>query len=285
MVFGAYNFPLTCQVKTDSQKIGLDQKRVPFNFGDQIPLNTNFAAKEVNIVGLVGSGLVGSSGATIVSANDLEAERVKLQGLANQGHTFLFTRWDRFRLAFLSELQCNPEQDYGEWRYATFDAKFICDDPRAYGITQHSETGSVSGSTPFSFTATHGGNIVAFPQITITGLGMTDAAAGNGPIIGMEVGGNVQQIAFSTLALKGGDTLVINCDPRPENRCIAAVYTPSGGSPQNAMGFVRPTDYTQEIDFTEFFPFIPPGAGCTFYVSCTSGGNFDVTVDYLDTFI
>jgi hypothetical protein len=289
--FATYLFPLTFQEKSRDIKLGIDQKRVPMLIGDHIPPATNVKAREINLVGQVGAGMIGITGSVLETADDLENERAALAALQNQGRSSLFSRYDRYQNAFLTEFSFNYQQDGGAFRYADYDLKFIADDPRYYGITPAVEgPGHVSVSTsPYIVSAVHQGNVQSFPVFTFQGLSAPNVACGTGPYVECTYGGNHIIVTFSQLTLFGGDTLVVTCDPRPEYRAKGAVYTPSGALPQNGMIYIQPADYQNTLDFRYFFPFISPGeTATTLQAGCVGGDpnvDFNVTISYLNTWI
>jgi hypothetical protein len=289
--FGTYLFPLTFQEKSRDIKLGVDQKRVPMLIGDHIPPATNVKAREINLTGTVGSGMIGISGTVLQTADDLETERAALAALQNQGRSSLFTRYDRYQNAYLTEFSFNPQQDGGAFRYADYDLKFIADDPRYYGITatSYGPVNIESTLDPYIVTATHQGNTLSFPVFTFTGLSAPNVVCGIGPYVECTYGGEHIIVTFSQLSLKGGDTLVVTCDPRPEYRSRGAVYTPSGALPQNGMIYIQPSDFQNNLDFRYFFPFISPGAEpTTLQAGCVGGDpnvNFSVSISYLNTWL
>jgi hypothetical protein len=288
--FAGYKFPLTFQEKSRDTKLAVDQKRVPLGIGDHIPPTTNLKAREINLVGTVGSGMIGITGAILQTADDLEAERVALAALQNLGRSSLFTRYDRYLNAYLSEFSFDFQQDGGAFRYADYDLKFLADDPRYYGIDATAVSGAVTTTTtPYIVAATHEGNTNAFPVFTITGLAAPNVACGTGPYVEATFGGNHVIVNFSQLTLKGGDVLQVTCDPRPEYRSRGAIYTPSGALPQNGMVYIQPGDFQNTLDFRYFFPFISPGTTSTaLQVGCAGGDpnvNFSVEISYQNTWI
>jgi hypothetical protein len=263
LAFGTYLFPLTFQEQDRGLKLALDQKRVPFLFGDHMPPNSNVKAREITLVGTLGTGVIGSSGTTLETYNDLETERTLLAGLQNMGRQSLFTRFDRFQNAYLSEFEFKFMQDGGLFRYADYQIKFIADDPRYYGLSAYTISGVAGAGIDalVSTGPTHLGNTNAFPTFTFTCTAGTGQVGGTGPYVELTSGASTLIVGFSKLVMFGGDTLVVQCDPRPEYRCRGAVYTPNGQPPQNAFQYCQTSDFTNGIDFTEFFPFVPPGSG------------------------
>src|SRR5271165_686110 len=130
IAFGTYKFPLTFQEQSRNLKMALDQRRVPFLIGDQMPPNSSVKGREISIAGTIGTGIIGSAGTTIQTYNDLENERALLAGLQTVGRQSLFTRYDRYCNAYLSEFDFKFIQDGGLYRYADYTLKFIADDPR-----------------------------------------------------------------------------------------------------------------------------------------------------------
>jgi len=289
--FGTYLFPLTFQEKSRDLKLGIDQKRVPMLIGDHIPPATNVKGREINLVGTVGAGMIGISGSVLETADDLEAERAVLAALQNQGRSSLFSRYDRYQNAYLTEFSFNYQQDGGAFRYADYDLKFIADDPRYYGINATVEGPSTVTSTtsPYIVSATHQGNTFSFPVFTFTGLRAANLVSAIGPYVECTYGGNHIIVTFSQLSLMGGDTLVVTCDPRPEYRAKGAVYTPSGALPQNGMIYIQPADYQNTLDFRYFFPLIYPGTtATTLQAGCVGGDpnvDFSVEISYLNTWL
>jgi hypothetical protein len=293
LVFGndtnQYVFPLTFQETQRDLKLALMKQRVPFNWGDHCPPNTSVNGRDITFMGSVGSLLYGSNNNQLVTYNDLEAERTILSGLQTAGRQKLWSRWDRYCIAYLAEFDFKFQQDGGLFRYADWTLKFFADDPRYYSKLPSTITQSNIGTTTAqSQSVTHNGNVKAYPTFTFTVNGLVGTNMSTGPYVMMAVGANIIKVVFSKLTIQGGDTLTVTCDPRPEHRIIAAVYTNSSGVSLNALQYINgATDLVNTLDYTEVFPFIPNGvAGCDLIYGMVSGGpNYNVTLTWSDTWL
>lgn len=294
-----YVFPLTFQESDRMLKLKLDKKGVPFNWGAHAPPNTQVDAREITIVGPLGSlvygGRTNSSGQflQLLTADDLEAERALLAGLQQLGRQKLWTRWDRYCIAYLEEFDFKFFQDGGAYRYAQWELKFWADDPRYYGKTQSSYSfGSTTSNALQGVAVTQNGNVRAYPIFTFTGTGgtLSSDVCLSAPEIGMQVGSNILTLSFAGLTMYYQDTLVINCDPRPEHRNSAAIYTSNSSAQYNALQYINgASGISNNLDFSEFFPFIPNGTGgCTLLVGATCAGvpkGYSCTITWNDTYL
>ena len=196
--------------------------------------------------------------------------------------------------------------------------------PNMNSVTYPDGEGSNALYRPF----VHAGNTAAFPIIVFTALN----GSGNivpAPHFGFHAGppNNPGAIGlgihFSQLNLYSGnhpinastgsaDQLVVLCDPRPEYAFICATYYPGygfnpvqSGAPNqwpqpntaatNAMAYVQPSDFTNNVNYQFFLPFISStsvsdgiglntiGYGQT--PPSGSGGQYSVQVLYWDTYI
>lgn len=280
-----YIFPLTFQEADRNLKLGVSKQRIPFGWGDHIPPNTNVQARDVNLVGSVGSLIYGSGGNQLINYNDLEAERSILAGLQALGRQKLWGRPDRYLLAYLIEFDFKFQQDGGLFRYADWNLKFQADDPRYYSKTVHTFTqNNINNTTAQSYAATQSGNVKSYPIFTLT----TNAGANTGPspFVLVTIGGKTLKVTFSKLTMQGSETLVVRCDPRPENRLIGAVYTNASGQQLNAMQYINGAgDLINTLDFTEFFPFIPPSGGQLGFGCATGSPNYNMTLSFQDMWI
>ncbi len=284
-----YVFPLTFQEAQRNLKLALSKQHVPYNWGDHSPPNTSVAGRDVNLVGSVGSLIFGTNNTQLVTYNDLETERCILAGMQVLGRQKLWSRWDRYCIAYLAEFDFKFLQDGGLFRYADWNLKFVADDPRYYGKTGQTFTQSgITNTTTHTAAVTHNGNVKSYPTFVFTCNGTPPTANGSGPYVSASVGGAILQVAFSKLSMKNGDILTIVCDPRPEHRIISAVYTGASGIQYNGLQFINgASDFLNTLDFSEAFPFIPNGnAGCTLAYGMTGGSpNYSMTITWSDTWI
>ncbi|MGH7745629.1 MAG: hypothetical protein ACREQ5_12685, partial [Candidatus Dormibacteria bacterium] len=237
--------------------------------------------REITLVGSVGTGVLGSGGVALSDYNTLEAERALLAGMQVQGRQKLFTRWDRYLNAYLSEFDFKFHQDGGLYRYADWTLKFLADDPRYYGqYSANSASGFLSAGVT-SFSAHHNGNVPSFPVFTFTGT-LSGCSA---PLVGVSAGAASLSLKFSKLSLASGETLTVICDPRPEYRNVAAIYNNISNVKFNALQYINgPADLVNTLDYTQFFPFVPPGvAAQSLTVGCSGYMNYSVA--WLDTWL
>jgi hypothetical protein len=285
--FGGYIFPLTFQEKDRNLKMMLDRRKLAMNFGEYIDGAANVGGRDVEIAGDVGSLVRGSAGGVLQTAADLELERTVLAGLQVLGKQPLWVRPDRYLHALMSEFDFKFMPDGGAFRYATWDVKFIADDPRYYSTQQNTfSMGPFTDTAQHTHAISHLGNVKAFPTIVITG-------ACTHPTIWTQTSDGSKQVSvrFSKLTMIAGDTLTIQCDPRPEYRNNAVVYTPSGGIAQNGMKYINPaSDFGNTWDARQFFPLIETNlyggyAGQLFGVQSTVAGSYSVSVTFNDTWL
>lgn len=287
--FGAYTFPLTFQEQSRILKAKLDRQVVPYATGEYISPQSNVGSREITFVGPIGSGLVASDGSTIVTATDLEDERALFSNLQSLGKQQLWVRSDRYCNAYLESFEHRFFQDGGVFRYADWLLKFVADDPRYFSATSHSTTsGTITDAVVHAIAS--GANIQAnnttraFPILKYTG-------ACSKPYFGIVYTSGVQiAVTFSGLTMAAGDTLVLDTDPRPEHRMNAAIYTPNGGQPVNAMKYINPAaDFANNYDTRFFFPFIEPPSAATAaqsvqYKSATVG-SYTFNMTFQDTWL
>jgi hypothetical protein len=284
IVYGSYIFPLTFQEVTREAQLSVNRIKLPFNSGEFIGQSVQLIGRDVNIVGTIGSGMMGSGGNTLVTATDLENERSLLAGFQLTTNN-LWVRPDRYLKAKMSDFSHKFMQDGGGFRYADWDIKFIADDPRYYSTTVHSaNSGQITSTAKTNFAASQDnlGNVNAFPTFVITG-------SGTGPyVIGAQTVSPSPyiEIRFSTLTMSAGDTLVISCDPRPEVRQICAQWTHSGVT-VNALPYCVPaTDLFNNLDARYVLPYMDPVNLTSFYCGMTGGSpNYNCTVTWQDTWI
>ncbi len=293
IVFGndtnQYVFPLTFQEADRNLKLAIMKQRIPFGWGDHAPPNTSVNGRDINIVGSVGSLVYGTNNTQLVTYNDLENERAILAGLQVLGRQKLWTRWDRFQYAYMAEFDFKFLQDGGVYRYADWNLKFWADDPRYYAKTPSTVTQTgITTTSAQSQSVTQLGNVRAYPTFTFTINGGVGTSIETGPFVLASVGLGVLKVTFSKLTMQGGDTLKIVCDPRPEHRIVAAVYTNSSGVSLNALQYINgASDFSNSLDFSEVFPFIPNGSGgCILGYGMTSGSvNYNMSISYSSTWL
>ncbi len=284
LVFGTFIFALSAQEVSRLQKLNMTKAPIPFTYGDYVHNNQFPKGRELQFMATVGSGMVGTSGSSIQTADDLEAERSALAALQDRNLQRLWTRPDRYLNAYLESFDNKPMQDGGAFRFADWDLKFFAPDPRYYGATLNTFTsGSITSTAVQTRTVSHGGNTKVFPVITITGAGT------NPSVYIQQASGKYIQLTF-TLTMAAGDQLVITTDPRPENRQIAAQYTPSGGSVTNALKYIAvPAGFANNLDARYIFPFIEAtdiaGGTQTLGVQLTGSPNYTYTIAYRDTWL
>jgi hypothetical protein len=289
IAYGGYRFPLTAQVTENAIKLGADIKKVPFGFGAHVPPNTTPAERTITIVGMMGTGVTGALGNVLQNYTDLENERVlMIAGMGGGRRLPLYTRFDRYCMAYVLEFTWKPMQDGGLFRYAEFTVKFLADDPRYFYHTLNSGSASVGPFTAAgtnTLTVTNNGNMNAYPVCTFTGAGTAPYIGVIAPNGSMSVGFSGQTIT-NPFSMVAGDTLVIDTDPRPEHRCRAAIYTHSAIQTL-ALQYIAPGDYAiNSLDFSEFFPFIPPGGACTWQFGMASGTiSYMFAIAFRDTFL
>lgn len=203
--------------------------------------------------------------------------------------------------------------------------------PNMNSVTYTGGNGPGNASHNFS----HNGNAQSFPIFVLTATGASSGGPGHlsapyfaltpsaGQGIGMRFSkfgnpatpGNLNWFngPYAGPNGKSGDQLVVICDPRPEYAFICATYypgigwanTPSGYAPSqwptpnssavNAMMYVAPTDFVNQVNFQYFLPYIssssvPDGSGLnSLVVGCGSDTPNDTTfqlqVLYWDTWI
>lgn len=296
IVFGGYIFPLTFQETERDAKLAVQtQPKMSFNpGGDYLPANTSLTSRIITIKGDVGSGLIGSTGNTLVTADDLEAERCLLAGLQTLGAQPLYVRPDRYIMAFLAEFDMAPFQDGGASRYATWTLKFIATDPRYFSVSSTSiafnSGATITNTTAHSVTTATVGNTRAFPVFSITG-------ACNSPSISIHDPTNpppgqtfsIIGVTFSLLTMNAGDQLTVSCDPRPEIRRTCAQLIRSGTSiALNALQYINPsTDFSNNKDSTLFFPCLEPydGEYSSFVQSASGTINYTASVAWTDRYL
>lgn len=287
LVYDDYIFPLSMQEVSRTSKLAVDKRKIARVIGEYSanPKST-MQGRDIQFVGDVGTGLMGSAGNTLVTATDLENERVLLARKQNLGKKKLWTRWDRYILAELEEFDFKYLQDGGAFRFASFDAKFYAADPRYYSATVNTASGGpYTNTAENTLVVSHLGNTRAYPIITITGACTHPRIRINLVSLGLVV-----SVTFSTLTMVAGDTLVIACDPRPETRNSVATYTlTSTGIAANALPYCNPaTDFANNYDATEFFPFIEDPTLCasqTLGVTSSAAGSYTVSVAWNDTWL
>lgn len=284
IAFGNFSFPITFQETNRSLKLALDKKHVPFNWGDHSPGNTMPNGREIQIKGPVGS-MVKSFAQNIVMSDqgDLEQERRLLAMLQNQGRQLLqwsFPDGTAYACyAFLEQFDFKFFQDAFGFRYADWELKFWADDPRFVSLTATTVT-DTGATSPRQVAVNSNGTVRTYPTVTFN-----FTVNGHGPYVAVQNGSLIVEARFSGLYFSTGDTLVIDCDPRPNHRSVGAIYTPSGGTPVNAFPFCAITDFTNNWDFTEWLPFIDPSlTGNELVHGCSSGG-YNLSASFYDRWL
>lgn len=284
--FGTYTFPVTFQETSRTLTLAFDKKKIPFNWGEQIAPNTSMNGRTIEIGGAVGSMITGSLGNVLSSATDLEAERRLLAALQAKGRQALFVGAQQYIMAYLESFEHKFFQDAFGFRYADWVLKFFADDPRYLSptptTTTHSNT-AASGVSTNTLPLTTTGNVRTYPVLTFTAGAAT---VGAGPYVEITYGGLTLGVKFSMLTMVAGSTLVITCDPRPNTRSIAAVYT-AGGPATNALQYCAITDFSNDYDLTEWFPFIDPGIIQTlsYGFAAGSGGAYTFSTTVTDRWL
>jgi hypothetical protein len=283
--FGGYIFPLTFQEVDRNIKQVFDRRKLGMNFGEYIDPQVSVAGRDIEIQGDLGSLVYGSGGNQLLTDIDLENERALLAGLQNLGKQPLWVRPDRYLNATFSEFD-HKFMDGTSFRAATWDCKFIADDPRYYATTQTVQTmGPFTDNSAHAITVAHVGNTKAFPTITITG-------AGASPLIQIAKPGAAVTVTFANLTMVAGSSLVVKTDPRPESRNSCAVYTSQLGVASNALQYIVPsTGFANNWDARQFFPYIESNlyggnSNQQFTVQMKSGtANYTVSFAYQDTWL
>lgn len=279
LTFGSYTFPLTFQESDRVNALAMDKQKVPFNYGEHIQPNTNSGARTVEIKGAVGSLIQGSLNNFLATAADLEAERRLLAGLQLSGKQQLYVGTGQYLEAYLESFDHKFWQDAFGFRYADWVIKFWAEDPRYFAptlTTNHSSNTATSGVTTNNINVSTNGNVRTFPTAKFTAGAST---VGTGPFIQITNGTVSLKVIFSQLVMSANSVLAIDCDPRPDHRTIAAVYTASGASPSNALQYALVTDFINNYDISEWFPFIDPISGLVWSYGFMNGAGGTYTFD------
>ncbi len=257
--FGPYTFPITFQETSRLVTLAFDKKKVPFGWGESVAPNTSPSARVIEISGPVGSLITGSAGNVLSTAADLEAERRLLAGLQSQGRLPLYVGTQQYILAYLESFEHKLWQDAFGFRYADWTLKFYADDPRYVSVSPQTLSYPLESGTVEYIPINPLGNVRAYPSCTFVSA-WTSGSPQTGPFIQVTNGANTAtcRVTFSKLSMTNGSTLAINCDPRPNARSAAAIYTPLGGAPQNALQYCAITDFQNDYDLSEWFPFFNP---------------------------
>ena len=282
--FGPYTFPLSFQESSRVISLALDKRKIQFGMGDYVEPNSMPQGRVITIVGTVGSGMVGTAGNVLATDVDLENERAALAGMQILGLQKLFVRYDRYILAFLETFEFSFQQDGGAFRYADYKLTFYAPDPRYYSVNATTATiGPITDAAAHNSTIAHVGNVRAFPTFVFTGVCTA-------PAIQIAQGAAYISVKFSALTMVAGDKLSIATDPRPEYRNNGIIYTPSGGAAVNALKYASINDFSNNLDFSQFFPFIEssqvytPAQTFTFSNS-NATANYTVNTAWNDTWL
>jgi hypothetical protein len=280
LAFGSYLFPITFQETSRLVTLPFDKKHIPFNYGDMVAVNTSPSARDIQISGPVGSLIVGSSGNTLVTAADLEAERGLLAGLQLLGRQALWVGPQQYIFAYLESFEHKFWQDAYGWRVADWVLKFYCDDPRYYSSLQTMMSDTVGANLGMTTV----GNVRTYPTFTFS----LSSGSGIGPYVTASASTGSLMVRFSQLIMVAGSTLVIQCDPRPNTRSAAALYTAAGVT-VNALQYisVANNDLSNNYDVGEWFPFIDPhDGGINLIHGFTSGSpTCTFTAQYNDRYL
>lgn len=284
--FGSYQFPLTFQQRNHNVKQLFDRRKVSMNYGEYIDPAVTIAGRDIAIGGDIGSLVYGASGSQLFTNDDLELERSIIAGLQLQGKQPLWSRPDRYLIATMTEFDFKFMPDAFAHRVATWELKFVADDPRYYSTFQNTVSGGpYTDTAAHTLAVSHQGNTRAFPFITLTGACTHPTIAISNPSPAHLIG-----VTFSGLTMGAGDTLVVKCDPRPEYRNTVATYT-TGGVSTNALKYMNPsTDFANSWDARFFFPFIETSLyggylSQVFSAQSTVAGNFTASLSWNDTWI
>lgn len=275
--FGTYTFPLTFQEITRQSRVAVNRQKLPFNYGEYSSGYTTLSGRDIEISGAVGSGLIGSSNAKIITETDLENERSLLAGLMDQGAQQLYVRPDRYINAQLIDFD-HRFMDGTSFRFADWVLKFYAGDPRYYSTNPISVNGGpYTDAVQHTLTINGLGNTKAWPTITITG-------ACTRPFVAIAAPSGYIGMTFSKLTMTAGQTLTIYTDPRPETIQNPIIYS---GSAAPGLSLLNPAnDLANSLDSRYFFPFISPTpTASTLTVSSAVAGSYTVAVVYRDTWI
>lgn len=269
--FGSYLFPITAQETSRVTTLAFDKKKVPFNYGESVSLNSSLSARDIVITCAVGSLIQGSNDNILATNADLENERRLLAGLQLNGRQALQVGEQQFIYCFLESFEHKFFADAFGFRYADWTLKFYCDDPRYISTTPSNHSGGASGS----FIPVISGNVRSYPSCVFSG-------SGSAPFINIaSTSGTQLSVTFSKLTMNG--TLSIVCDPRTNNRSQCAVYNGT-----NALAYAAITDFHNDYDLTEWFPFFNPPqieTGMTFSWGFASGGTGTFLCEWADLWI
>jgi hypothetical protein len=239
--FGGYNFPSSFQLVSSDQPTSIDEMKIPYLDGSQIPQGTR-DTKTVKIKGTIGGvGAVNSGGAYINSSDLAAGELNLLESYLNTGYQQLNVTSSPART-----LLCQKTDFTASYQEATqrtvidVEITFKAQDPRWLA-----STGSSSSATSGNLTSN--GTAIVYPKFTLTAFSSSASIA----ITPAGASGAIT-LALSLSAL-AGQTVTIDCDPR--NRANAVVGSTTGV----ALYCVNAASCTDNSGGASFFPYLLPG--------------------------
>jgi hypothetical protein len=260
LTFGGYAFPSAMMLDYRQADSTLDIVKLPYQQGSNIPPGTA-SEKYISVKGMIGgSGAVDSSGAYIITRDQLEAEMNLLQSALESGYQQLSVGATpaRYLVAQKYKLKITYSES-GAQCYAMVEIQFIAQDPR-WIASAGSSLGTTSG------TLTSNGSAVIFPKFTITG------ASANATITVTPAGYGGIKLALTNGAISSG-SLIVDTDPR--NRANALVF--NGVANLALLDYVNTQNNNGD---SAFFPYMRPGSN-----TLASTGISAMTTSWSDAWV
>jgi hypothetical protein len=262
-----YSFPAGFRLVSRDQPTKLDELKIPYLDGSQIPDGTR-DTKVIAIAGTIGgSGAVDSGGNYITTRDQAEAEANLLSSYLAAGTLALSVGAAPARTILAKKSKSTFTYDESTAQCVIGCAlEFKAPDPRWLALAA-STVGPIGGAGIVAALQTVGGSATTFPVATLVG-------AYNNPIVmvypGNGTGRILLQLGYQMLA---GDTIVIDCDPR--NRESGVLLNGA-----KRLDLINTTASLNTYGDAAFFPYLIPGANLVYVCSfngTTPGTSASVT--------
>ena len=243
--FGGYTFPAGFRLDQRVQDNVIEEVKIPFLDGTSAPASSR-DSKKIHVVGTIGGwGAVDSSGAYIGNRDQAEAELNLMYSYLESGYQQLKVGATPARYIYAQKIKSTAQyEEASQQQKIDVDITFLAQDPRWLATA----TSSIGGGTSIAAViATSNGSSLTYPKFTFSG-------AYTNPTLTVYPGNGTPYITCAmTLTMVGGDTLVVDCDPR--NRQNAILYN---GNPR--LDILGTAGLTNTVGDAAFFPYLLAGA-------------------------
>jgi hypothetical protein len=260
ITLGGYVFPAGTRMLTRDQPTTVDEQKIPFVDGAQIPAGTR-GAKVITLEGtLGGAGSIDSLGQAITTPSQLEAELNLLSSYLEAGYLALqLTDITPARTIQVQKRKSSFTPVPGSFRTAyDFTTELVAQDPRWLATATSSLTGAG--------TAVSNGSGPAYPVITLAGYTST-------PSVTIAPAGGTGSITLALAATGISGTITIDCDPRNRKNGILVAGVAR-------LDLINMATTINSNGDSAFFPYLNPGSNAVSYSGVGTG-----TVTWRDAYL